>query len=120
MGIAGIDIKQTLIRGGLTLAAVLCLGRAETARAGVVEANGGTDAYNIQQELNKTGRVTLKKGGTYRLYDSLVLGSNMSIEAEGATVICEKPIAFNIPEKTDYKAAVNISINGGTWKSEAD
>jgi len=120
MGIAGIDIKQTLIRGGLTLAAVLCLGRAETARAGVVEANGSTDAYNIQQELNKTGRVTLKKGGTYRLYDSLVLGSNMSIEAEGATVICEKPIAFNIPEKTDYKAAVNISIKGGTWKSEAD
>ena len=120
MGIVGVNMKRTLISGGLILASVLCFGRAETVKAGVVEANGSTDSYNIQQELNETGSVTLEKGSTYRLYDSLVLGSDMSIEAEGATIICEKPIAFNIPEKTDYKAAANISINGGTWKSEAD
>ena len=120
MGIVGVNMKRTLISGGLILASVLCFGRAETVKAGVVEANGSTDSYNIQQELNETGSVTLEKGSTYRLYDSLVLGSNMSIEAEGATIICEKPIAFNIPEKTDYKAAADISINGGTWKSEAD
>ena len=120
MRIARVNIKKSLLGAGLILAAVLFLRKSETVRAGVVEANGSTDAYNIQQELNKTGRVTLEKGGTYRLYDSLVLGSNMSIEAEGATIICEKPIAFNIPEKTDYKAAADISINGGTWKSEAD
>ena len=120
MRIARVNIKKSLLGAGLILAAVLFLRKSETVRAGVVEANGSTDAYNIQKELNKTGRVTLEKGSTYRLYDSLVLGSNMSIEAEGATIICEKPIAFNIPEKTDYKAATNISINGGTWKSEAD
>ena len=120
MRIARVNIKKSLLGAGLILAAVLFLRKSETVRAGVVEANGSTDAYNIQKELNETGRVTLKKGGTYRLYDSLVLGSNMSIEAEGATIICEKPIAFNIPEKTDYKAAADISINGGTWKSEAD
>ena len=120
MGIVSVNMKRTLISGGLILASVLCFGRAETVKAGVVEANGSTDSYNIQQELNETGSVTLEKGSTYRLYDSLVLGSDMSIEAEGATIICEKPIAFNIPEKTDYKAAANISINGGTWKSEAD
>ena len=120
MRIARVNIKKSLLGAGLILAAVLFLRKSETVRAGVVEANGSTDAYNIQKELNKTGRVTLEKGGTYRLYDSLVLGSNMSIEAEGATIICEKPIAFNIPEKTDYKAAADISINGGTWKSEAD
>lgn len=120
MRIARVNIKKSLLGAGLILAAVLFLRKSETVRAGVVEANGSTDAYNIQKELNETGRVTLEKGGIYRLYDSLVLGSNMSIEAEGATIICEKPIAFNIPEKTDYKAAANISINGGTWKSEAD
>ena len=120
MRIARINIKKSLLGAGLILAAVLFLRKSETVRAGVVEANGSTDAYNIQKELNKTGRVTLEKGGTYRLHDSLVLGSNMSIEAEGATIICEKPIAFNIPEKTDYKAAADISINGGIWKSEAE
>ena len=120
MRIARVNIKKSLLGAGLILAVVLFLRKSETVRAGVVEANGSTDAYNIQKELNETGRVTLEKGGTYRLYDSLVLGSNMSIEAEGATIICEKPIAFNIPEKTDYRAAVNISIKGGTWKSEAD
>lgn len=120
MRIARVNIKKSLLGAGLILAAVLFLRKSETVRAGVVEANGSTDAYNIQKELNETGIVTLEKGGTYRLYDSLVLGSNMSIEAEGATIICEKPIAFNIPEKTDYKAAADISINGGIWKSEAD
>lgn len=120
MRIARVNIKKSLLGAGLILAAVLFLRKSETVRAGVVEANGSTDAYNIQKELNETGRVTLEKGRTYRLYDSLVLGSNMSIEAEGATIICEKPIAFNIPEKTDYKAAADISINGGIWKSEAD
>ena len=120
MRIARVNIKKSLLGAGLILAAVLFLRKSETVRAGVVEANGSTDSYNIQTELNETGRVTLEKGGTYRLYDSLVLGSNMSIEAEGATIICEKPIAFNIPEKTDYKAAADISINGGIWKSEAD
>lgn len=120
MRIVRVNIKKSLLGTGLILAAVLFLRKSETVKAGVVEANGSTDAYNIQQELNKTGRVTLEKGGTYRLYDSLVLGSNMSIEAEGATIICEKPIAFNIPEKTDYKAAADIGINGGIWKSEAE
>ena len=120
MRMVRVNIKRSLLGAGLILAAVLFLRKSETVRAGVVEANGSTDAYNIQKELNETGRVTLEKGRTYRLYDSLVLGSNMSIEAEGATIICEKPIAFNIPEKTGYKAAADISINGGTWKSEAD
>lgn len=120
MRIARVNIKKSLLEAGLILVAVLFLRKSETVRAGVVKANGSTDAYNIQKELNETGSATLEKGATYRLYDSLVLGSNMSIEAEGATIICEKPIAFNIPEKTDYKAAADISINGGTWKSEAD
>ena len=120
MRIARVNIKKSLLGAGLILAAVLFLRKSETVRAGVVKANGSTDTYNIQKELNETGSATLEKGATYRLYDSLVLGSNMSIEAEGATIICEKPIAFNIPEKTGYKAAADISINGGTWKSEAD
>ena len=120
MGKICIDRCKLAIVGSTVIMAALLLGKTDIVKAGIVEANGSTDSYNIQQELNKTGSVTLEKGSTYRLYDSLVLGSNMSIEAEGATIICEKPIAFNIPEKTDYKAATNISINGGTWKSEAD
>ena len=120
MGKICIDRCKLAIVGSTVIMAALLLGKTDIVKAGIVEANGSTDSYNIQQELNETGSVTLEEGSTYRLYDSLVLGSNMSIEAEGATIICEKPIAFNIPEKTDYKAATNISINGGTWKSEAD
>lgn len=115
-----IDNCKLAIVGSTVIMAALLLGKTDIVKAGIVVANGSTDSYNIQQELNETGSVTLEEGSTYRLYDSLVLGSNMSIEAEGATIICEKPIAFNIPEKTGYKAATNISINGGTWKSEAD
>ena len=120
MGKLCVDKCKLAIVGGTVIMAALLVGKTDVVKAGVVKANGSTDSYNIQQELNETGSVTLEEGSTYILYDSLVLSSNMSIEAEGATIICEKPIAFNIPEKTDYKAAADISINGGIWKSETD
>lgn len=91
------------------------------AKAGIVEPTGdGTDAQAIQNELNESGRVTLVKGSTYYLHRTLIIRSDMEIDATGATIICEKPIAFNIPEKVNYEAAEHIYITGGTWMSEGE
>ncbi len=113
-------IRKAVIFLGFALAVAFCMEGVSLVKAGEVEPNGYDDSAAIQRELDGAGSVTLLKGETYRLGKSLILSSNMSIEADGATIICEKPIAFNIPDKADYSAAVNISINGGLWKSEAD
>lgn len=91
----------------------------DSVKAGIVRPGGEgyDDSFAIQSELNESGKVTLVAGETYYLYRTLILSSNMEIDAGGATVICEKPIAFNIPERANYGAAENISITGGTWKS---
>ena len=109
-------MKKKLLAMGVICIVVLCLGKTNRVKAGVVEASENKDAFNIQQELYEKGSVTLKKGATYRLYNTIILESNMSIEAEGATIISDVPIVFNIPDKTGYKAGTNITINGGTWK----
>lgn len=106
--------------GIVMLTAVLAAGKPGLAKAGVVMPSVDKDSYNIQHELDTTGSVTLVNGATYRLNNTIILRSNMNIEAAGATIICEKPIAFNIPDTVNYSAAYNISINGGTWKSESD
>ena len=113
-------IKFSLIYCTFFMAMLICLTKVESVEAGVVEASGFDDSYNIQQELYENRSVTLKKGSTYRLYETIILSSNMIIEAEGATIICEKPIAFNIPRETNYNALTNVTIIGGTWKSESE
>ena len=112
-------IKNTLLCGVILFMAAFCFGKTDSIKASaVVEANGIDDSYAIQQELDSLGVVTLKKGGAYRLEKSIVLRSNMTINAEGATIICERPIAYNIPDETDYNSLSNVTIIGGTWKSE--
>ena len=108
-------IKNVLLCGGIMLMAALCVGKTDSVKASViVEANGTDDSANIQAELDSMGVAILKKGETYRLKNSLVLKNNVTIKAEGATIICEKPIAFNIPEGTGYNALSNVTIIGGT------
>ena len=112
-------IKNTLLCGVILFMAAFCFGKTDSIKASaVVEANGIDDSYAIQQELDSLGVVTLKKGGAYRLEKSIVLRSNMTINAEGATIICERPIAYNIPDETDYNSLSNVTIIGGTGKSE--
>lgn len=112
-------IKNVLLCGGIMLMAALCVGKTDSTEAAViVEANGTDDSANIQAELDSMGVAVLKKGETYRLKNSLILKNNVTVKAEGATIICEKPIAFNIPETADYNALSNVTIIGGTWKSE--
>lgn len=112
-------IKNILLCGGIILMAALCVGKTDSVKAAVVvEASGVDDTANIQQELDTMGVAILKKGSTYRLNKSIILRDNMTIKAEGATIISEKPIAFNIPETAGYNALSNVTIIGGTWKSE--
>ena len=112
-------IKNILLCGGIMLMAALCVGKPDSVKAAVVvEASGVDDTANIQQELDTMGVAILKKGSTYRLNKSIILRDNMTIKAEGATIICERPIAYNIPETTNYSALSNVTIIGGTWKSE--
>ena len=112
-------IKNILLCGGIMLMAALCVGKPDSVKAAVVvEASGVDDTANIQQELDTMGVAILKKGSTYRLNKSIILRDNMTIKAEGATIISEKPIAFNIPETAGYNALSNVTIIGGTWKSE--
>ena len=112
-------IKNILLCGGIMLMAALCVGKTDSVKAAVVvEASGVDDTANIQQELDTMGVAILKKGSTYRLNKSIILRDNMTIKAEGATIISEKPIAFNIPETSGYNALSNVTIIGGTWKSE--
>lgn len=110
--------------GKIVLFFLLCtvafFGKSVTeAKAGIVEPTGkGTDAQAIQNELNESGRVTLVDGETYYLHRTLILGSNMEIDATGATIVCDRAIALNIPEKSNYQAANHIYFKGGTWKFE--
>ena len=91
-------IKNILLCGGIMLMAALCVGKPDSVKAAVVvEASGVDDTANIQQELDTMGVAILKKGSTYRLNKSIILRDNMTIKAEGATIICERPIAYNIP-----------------------
>lgn len=112
--------KVSFFVGAVSL--LLLGGETNNVKAGVVEpaGEGYDDSYTIQKELDEAGEVTLVKGGTYYLYQSLQLRSNMKINAAGATIICEKPIAHNIPDQTNYKSAQNIHINGGIWKSKGE
>lgn len=113
-------MKKNLMVGGILLIAALCFGKAETTKAGVVEPTRIDDERLIQKELDETGNVTLVKGGVYHLHDTIYLVNNMTVDAEGATIICDKPIAFNVPYKAGYKALTNVTINGGTWKCSDD
>lgn len=113
-------MKKNLMVLGILLIASLCFGKAETTKAGVVEPTRIDDERLIQKELDETGNVTLVKGGVYHLHDTIYLVNNMTVDAEGATIICDKPIAFNVPYKAGYKALTNVTINGGTWKCSDD
>ncbi|MCR5417947.1 MAG: right-handed parallel beta-helix repeat-containing protein [Lachnospiraceae bacterium] len=117
-----ISIKRVVL--GAFAAAAVSLLLPSAAFAGVVEPSGYVgensdrphlDRVNIQNELDATGSVTLKSGETYYLRSTLHVSGNMTIEAEGATIICKGGIARNC-DKEYYGALNSLTIHGGTWK----
>lgn len=102
------------------LAVLFILLSAKPAYAGTVypsgKTGGATDKARIQKELDKRGTVTLVKGKTYYTDGPIVLKSNNTINATGATVICRKTALINIPKTANYSAIKNCTINGGMWK----
>ena len=115
-------MKKHCLKVFLSLLAfcAVCFAFALSAQAGVVapsgEADSYTDKYNIQYELDTTGSVTLMNGGTYYLLGPIYIGSNMQIEATGATLICYRTAFYNIPQCANYQAIQNLYVNGGTWR----
>ncbi len=112
----------------MAAAAALCLFFSQKAHAGVVEPSGyigesserpHLDRVNIQTELDKTGKVILEKGKTYYLRSTLHVGGNMTIEAEGATIICKAGAVrnFDYGGSNKFYGEINgLTIHGGTWK----
>lgn len=85
------------------------------------EQNSSRDVKNITRQLQKTGTVTLEKGGTYYFASPIKLEDglkkNITINANGTTVIAKKDIITNIPKKKNYSDINHITIDGGTWKA---
>ena len=75
-----------------------------------------TDTQKIVAQLEKTGSVKLEKGKVYNL-DKIMLKSNWTIDATGATIYCPEGRAMFDHEitKTNYNSLKNVTIKGGKW-----
>lgn len=63
--------------------------------------------------------VVIPSGSTVELTNMVYLGSNTTIIADGATIVMtskDKGILSNKPDAVNYRALVNVKIQGGTWK----
>ena len=102
------------------LAVLFILFSAKPAYAGTVKPSGKTGGYtdrsNIENELSRSGSVTLKKGKTYYTDGPIRVRSNQTINATGATIICRKTMLINIPDRVKYNSIKNFTLIGGTWK----
>lgn len=88
--------------------------------AGVVSPSGSrtnADIRNIRYELETNKEVTLVSGGTYYLSTNLHPEDGWTINADGATIICEKDLINNYPTAVNYNSLNNFTIRGGTWIS---
>lgn len=99
---------------------ILVLLCAKSAYAGTVYPSekkySSADKINIQNELNRSGKVTLVKNRNYYLNGPIYISSNQTINAAGATITCNKSIMSNIPSKTKYNSIKNFTLNGGYWR----
>ncbi|MCR5283796.1 MAG: right-handed parallel beta-helix repeat-containing protein [Lachnospiraceae bacterium] len=130
----------------LAFSALLTLGFTTAAKAGVIEPSGLGDQllkrYNageyaalqkdldgmlpkekmvdgkaIQEELDSTGYVKLEEGGVYYLFTAIKAGSNMTLDATGATIFARDVIVNNDPTKTNYQSFDGFKMIGGTYYS---
>lgn len=89
---------------------------------GAVGSGSVDDAPAIQKALNASRVVRLKPGSTYRLSQAIVVPSNTTIIAEGATITRSGSLNNMLRNYASgsaggYSAARGITIIGGTWDS---
>ena len=89
------------------------------AHAGVVQPSGEKygDDYAIEEELRENGTATLVKGKTYYISSWMSLDSNQTLNATGATLVCDGACTRTFGYKTGYNSAKNVKIIGGKWIS---
>ena len=104
----------------LLLAALILFGADAHAKVVKPGKKGTDDAKSITRELKKSGRVKLVKGKKYHLRSNIRVGSNMTLNATGATLIVYHSAIRNDGGrlKKGYASMSNIRIVGGTWKSK--
>lgn len=122
------DIKR-ITRYGFTAAAMafsmMLMGPVQAKAAYVVKHTEGCepgcsdgrknmDKDAIKEALLNQKDIKLESGKTYYLYGPLDAVDGASIDATGATIVCEKVILHNDAKTTD--SIKDFSINGGTWK----
>ena len=91
-------------------------------QAGTVAPSGkisNADVNAIDDELDQTGYVRLKKGGRYYLSHFIPVNSNNTIDARGATIVVKKGAVRNDPRnyRTGYNSMSKVTVIGGTWLS---
>lgn len=91
-------------------------------QAATVEPTGDTDGKedyrNIMEALQTDGEVRLESGDTYYIVKPIILGSNQTIYADGATIIClQGAFRSDLPTKANYASIKNVTVDGGTWKN---
>gem|GEM_PF-336859 len=92
----------------------------EVSDPGLVEASGQrdrTDIDHIERAMAVSNTITLQSGKTYYLKWPIHIVSNKTINAAGATIICEKGALDQYQLKSaNFSNIKNVTINGGTWK----
>lgn len=71
-----------------------------------------SDTKKIKDALERGDSVILKSGDEFYLDGPLDAYDGTSIDATGATILCNKAAVHN---KTESKSISNFSITGGTW-----
>lgn len=86
---------------------------------------GGSAGYLNSSSLNalcagnQPKTVVIPAGSRVELTNMVYLGSNTTIIADGATIVMtatDKGILSNKPDRVNYEALKNVTIQGGTWK----
>lgn len=77
------------------------------------------DKYAIANALAEHDYVRLIPGETYYINSSILVSGTKktTLDATGATIVCDKGAVRNDPTKTNYKDLQNFTIKGGTWQA---
>ncbi|MDO4523006.1 MAG: hypothetical protein Q4B57_07675 [Eubacteriales bacterium] len=78
---------------------------------------------NILCNNDEPKTIVIPAGSTVTLRNAIVIGSNTTILADGATIVMTqsgKRIIYNRTDVASYQGTTNVTIKGGTWKTAGD